>query len=65
MGLFGKVSLDDGHWTYLGAFGAAESMTHCTMTRSGDFRFFTMAGVDADDDGDGEPDSVASPIDLY
>lgn len=59
MGLFGKVSLDDGHWTYLGAFGAAESMTHCTMTRSGDFRFFTMAGVDADDDGDGVPDSVA------
>ena len=60
MGLFGKASLEDGRWTYLGAFDAAESLTHCTMSRSGDFRFFKMAGMDADDDGDGVPDSIAS-----
>ena len=59
MGLFGKVSLEDSRWTYLGAFGAVESMTHCTMGRIGDFRFFKMARVDVDDDGDGVPDSVA------
>lgn len=59
MGLFGKVSLEDARWTYLGAFSAAESLTHCTMSRIGGFRFFKMARVDADDDGDGVPDSIA------
>ena len=60
MGLFGKASLDDGRWTYLGAFDAADGMTHLTMCRGGTFRFFTMAGIDADDDGDGVPDSIAN-----
>ena len=59
MGLFGKVSLEDCRWTYLGAFNAAENLTHCTMSRSGDFHFFKMAGIDSDDDGDGVPDSIA------
>ncbi len=59
MGLFGKVSLADGRWSYLGAFDAAEALTHCTLGRSGDFQFFTMARIDADDDGDGVPDSIA------
>lgn len=60
VGLFGKVSLEDGHWTYFGAFAADEKLTHYTLGNSGDFHFFTMAGVDSDDDDDGVPDSVAS-----
>ena len=59
MGLFGKTSLGDGRWTYLGAFSAAESLTHCTISRSGDFHFFKMARIDIDEDGDGVPDSIA------
>ena len=59
MGLFGKVSLEDSRWSYLGAFDAAEILTHCKIGRSGDYRFFKIARIDTDDDGDGVPDSVA------